>query len=266
MWALLAAMLIAGLLGGLINDYLTREAQENENDPNKGVPPISLPRSLLIGLGASMLVPLFLNMTSSNLIEEIRGGVNTPAQPYKLFVFTGFCLAAAISSRAFIRAMSDRLAIDIAQKADKRSKAADQKAEKAITKANEGEENFGELSLYSDSAPFLKTKHDNFMRVASRTVDESEPIIISEEPEPVTDSEEPEPVSDKERLVLRNIADSGYRFRTTGGLANDTKLAADELEAVLSALVTKEMIGMRTGKKGDLWNITRKGGKAIDNT
>jgi len=49
----------------------------------------SLLRSLVIGIGASFLVPLFLNMISSDLMRQMDQDAG------KLLVFVGFCLIAA---------------------------------------------------------------------------------------------------------------------------------------------------------------------------
>src|SRR6266849_838261 len=97
---LIAVMLAAGMVGGLLNYYMTQSA-----DPEH----TSILKSLLAGICASFLVPLFLNMISSNLIDAIRGGANASSDVSKLFVFAGFCLIAAISSSAFIRTLSDRV-------------------------------------------------------------------------------------------------------------------------------------------------------------
>ena len=67
-------------------------------------------RSIVVGVAAALLVPLFLNMISSNLIELIKGGDHM-----KLLVLLGFCLVAAISSTAFIRTLSDRILTEARQ-------------------------------------------------------------------------------------------------------------------------------------------------------
>ena len=61
-------------------------------------------------MAASFLVPLFLNMISSNLIDVIKSGDNS-----KLLILLGFCLVAAISSTAFIRTISDRVLTEAKQ-------------------------------------------------------------------------------------------------------------------------------------------------------
>src|SRR6266702_903718 len=93
---LIAVMLIAGIFGGVINYYFNRK-----NDPDDITPT----KCIIIGTGASFLMPLFLNMISSDLLSK---GKDNP-DPLKILIFFGFCLIAAISSTAFIRTISDRV-------------------------------------------------------------------------------------------------------------------------------------------------------------
>jgi len=93
-WTLLGIMTLAGAFGGVINYFI-----ERRDDPGKS----SLLRSLVIGIGASLLVPLFLKMISSNLMEQLDRDAG------QLLVFIGFCLIAGIASSAFIRSLSDRV-------------------------------------------------------------------------------------------------------------------------------------------------------------
>jgi hypothetical protein len=50
---------------------------------------------------------------SSSLIESIRGNGDSGVEYSRLFVLAGFCLVAAVSSRAFIRSISERLLQDV---------------------------------------------------------------------------------------------------------------------------------------------------------
>ncbi len=95
MWLIIATLVTAGIFGGVVN-YLLAKPED--------VPPRSLIRSIVVGLAASFLVPLFLNMISSNLLEQIKSGDTS-----RLLILSGFSLVAAISSTAFIRTLSDRV-------------------------------------------------------------------------------------------------------------------------------------------------------------
>lgn len=100
-WQIVGVILGAGVFGGLVNFQLSKPDD---------VPPPTKTRSIIVGTAASFLVPLFLNMISSNLLELIKSGESS-----KLLILLGFCLVAAISSTAFIRTISDRVLAEAKQ-------------------------------------------------------------------------------------------------------------------------------------------------------
>ena len=90
-----------GLFGGMINYF--RTIYKNE---------IILPeiiKPVLIGLAAAALVPLFLNMISSDLLN------NKNELPMNYFVFLGFCLIAAIFSGEFIDSIGKKVLNQISE-------------------------------------------------------------------------------------------------------------------------------------------------------
>lgn len=87
-------MFVSGLFGGFVNYLL-----EKRDNPEKS----SILRSMSAGIAASFLVPLFLNMISSDLM------IKSAIENEKLLIFAGFCLIASISSSAFIRTLSDKI-------------------------------------------------------------------------------------------------------------------------------------------------------------
>lgn len=93
-FVLAAIMLVSGIFGGLINYY-----QMNQNTSDSG----SLPRCIVIGIGAAFLVPVVLDLVNSDLILEIQG------DPSRLLIYTGFCLISAIAARVVIVNTSDRI-------------------------------------------------------------------------------------------------------------------------------------------------------------
>ena len=84
MFLVLGIMIISGILGGLVNFFLT----ENHK------PPVwkAVLGYCLLGIVASLTVPLFLNMVSSNLLAV------APRKPVNLFIFNGICLLFALFS------------------------------------------------------------------------------------------------------------------------------------------------------------------------
>src|SRR6185437_10161032 len=96
LFAIAIVMFLAGLLGGLVNFFLAETAVEK---------PLTWWQHTIIGVTASFMVPLFLNMISGDLIDKIIA----TSDYSKLFVLADFCLVAAVSSRAFIRSLSERV-------------------------------------------------------------------------------------------------------------------------------------------------------------
>jgi hypothetical protein len=117
---LLGGMIGSGLLGGLVN-YLLARKEDAES--------ASFWHSATLRIAAATLVPLFLNMISSDLLESIRNGGASP-DVHKFLVFVGFCLIGAISSTTFIKALPDRV-LQEAKHAKKVALQADHKASQA---------------------------------------------------------------------------------------------------------------------------------------
>jgi len=139
-------MVVAGLFGGIVNYFLGKPDD---------VPPPNLNRSVVVGVAAAFLVPLFLNMISSNLIELIKSGDSS-----KALILTGFCLVASISSTAFIRTLSDRVLSEARQA---KREALDAKTE--VTRAKE-DINFlvdqeTEVDQASDAKAALQTEQSD---------------------------------------------------------------------------------------------------------
>jgi hypothetical protein len=138
--------LLGGGLGGLVNYFLAQSekkagesqrrppaiaaetASTSAEQPNVQEPVpmpdqfLSVWQSMIIGVAAALLVPLLLSLIQSNLFDSVGTDVG------KLFIYTGFCVAAGISSRTFVRGMADY----IAKKALRTSEEADRKSETAM--------------------------------------------------------------------------------------------------------------------------------------
>ena len=95
MLAVFSIMLSAGLLAGIANFFLS--------DPEGKSSARELLKYLVLGVVAALTVPLFLNMTSSNLLEFGR------SRPNALFVFGGFCLIYVLLSRRLFESIVHKL-------------------------------------------------------------------------------------------------------------------------------------------------------------
>ncbi|MBK8045241.1 MAG: hypothetical protein IPK21_22890 [Haliscomenobacter sp.] len=80
-------MLFTGILGGLANSLNTKKEERDYL------------RSVLLGLVATLTIPLFLKIVDSNLIAN-SGELDN----YSFFVFAGFCVLAAFYAINFLKA------------------------------------------------------------------------------------------------------------------------------------------------------------------
>ena len=101
MLMVLGIMMAMGLLAGVANFFLS--------DPEGKASARELVKFVVLGTVAALTVPLFLNMTSSNLLEFGRN------RPNALFVFAGFCLIYVLLSRRIFESIAHKL-MQIGQK------------------------------------------------------------------------------------------------------------------------------------------------------
>ena len=101
MLTLVLLMIGAGLMGATVNVAMSTEPLTKETHCWK-----TWRSSAIAGIGAALLVPLFLRTVSSELLTQVLA---PDAKGESLVVFGGFCLLASISSRKFIESLSDRM-------------------------------------------------------------------------------------------------------------------------------------------------------------
>lgn len=95
MLIVLGIMVSTGLLAGIANFFLS-----NTEDKARAH---ELGKFIVLGIVVALIVPLFLNMTSSNLLEFGR------TRPNALFVFAGFCLIFVLLSRRPLENIANKL-------------------------------------------------------------------------------------------------------------------------------------------------------------
>src|SRR5690606_12658374 len=91
--------------GGFLNYLNDFDTVANEQKDKK-----TRFKYVLLGIGASFLIPLFLKMLESDILSR-SGNLN-------YLIFGGFCLIAAIFSRRFISSIGDRI-LEAAKNAEK---------------------------------------------------------------------------------------------------------------------------------------------------
>ena len=120
MLVILAIMVIAGVLGGFANYFLSdRQGQLGPRDWLKYA---------VLGVVAALTVPLFLNMISSTLLEGAR------TKPIDLYVFAGFCLIYVVASRRLFENAAIRLMAQMEQMKREVGHLKQQKQEAAVVR------------------------------------------------------------------------------------------------------------------------------------
>lgn len=218
-WHIGLIMLIAGVLGGTVNFALLRTDKSNFRDWVWAV---------TIGIGASFLMPLFLNTLSSDLL------INLMSENYHMsdaFVFSGFCLLGAIASRALIQTLSDKLIKEATQKAD----AAKEEAEETQRKL---------INLESQWDPWV-----------DRYTEQNEGEVLVSVPKAS--------LSDNQFDVLKALDHEEFSMRLVSGVAKDLGRDNQEVKNDLEALADMKLAFEVQGKKGLRWALSSEGHRLI---
>jgi len=91
---IIGIMLLSGVIGGFANYFLSGRDDKSQ---------MKLLGFCTLGIVASLIVPLFLKMISSDLLEIVK------TRPTNFFVFAGFCLLSAVFSRRFLENVYNKL-------------------------------------------------------------------------------------------------------------------------------------------------------------
>ena len=218
MTLVIAIMIGAGLLGGTINYFLS------PSESQAGLK--SWLKCALVGTGASLLIPLFLNTIASELVDGVleNGFSGSPA-----LVFAGFCLIAAITSQRFITSVSDAIF---------------QKLKDTEKKTEQLEQ---DLQVVESTVEAIK---------------EPELIEVSVGDQGVVPTTVAHPtmnqaaLADHELGLLKAMYQSKYPLRSLSGIASQL---GKSVEVVLPALESLEGRGFLTraaGKNGERWGLT----------
>ncbi len=228
--ALVLIMIAAGALGGFTNFLLTTSTDERVVLGGRVAAPVPLRwwGYILIGVVASFIVPLFLSLVQSDLLANIIS--SDKLDPYRVFLFIGFCLVAAISSRAFIQTISDRV-LALARQA-------------------------------SQSAQQAKNDTDELAEVVASESETVEPTVELSLAEAT--AQQPSLSSDESR-ILQAVQAKPYKRRTLNGIANDSGIHFLRTREILGRLKMKGLVRDIPSKKTNnlLYEITSEGAYAL---
>lgn len=216
-------MLLAGVLGGLINSFIA--------DPKTETPPVWW-KHIVLGVGAAFIVPVFLNMISSKLIAEIEAPPIDAQNLANLLILAGFCLVAAVSSRTFIGSITEKVLQQVA--AAKRT---------------------------ADEAKKLAASAEGMAALAAPSDDAEDAVHepVSSTPANAPKAHDVR-VSDAEGKTLLAMISSGKSMRSITGIAEDAAIPKDQVSAAISSLIAKDLVAQ--GKNSDgkpRWYATPEG-------
>ena len=210
-------MLLAGIFGGLVNYYLY-----GEKDPDAS----SLPRFLVVGVGASFLVPVVLDLVNSELVLESQG------DPSRLLIFTGFCLISALLSRFVIDNLSDRIFNE---------------AQVAKQRAEEVQHDL--RMIQTNLMPLIDTETEQDVNV-------QDPSLLNVQDElDVTSTS-----------VLKILSSGRFIFRSLSGLCREVNQDESTVLKTLNVLTVRSLAGKVSGKDGVRWHITENGRRVLEST
>jgi len=225
---LIIIMLGCGVLGGLVN-YWGESVLADEKHP--------LLRRLAAGIAAALVVPLFLNMISSTLLEVSR------EKPLGLFIFAGFCIIAAISSKAFIDSVTKRV-LNRVEQVEKDQARRDKETEVVVAAQTEPApppvESESKGGRFTDflNLDALRTRRGAFEVMAFGTDEDA-------------------------KKVIHALGKPGYAWRYLKGLTSDTGLSEHRVGSKLDWLVANGLAAETSGVRGQLWGLTAKGRSAF---
>lgn len=212
-------MVGAGIVGGIVNYCLLDDKQQTGRT--------GIIKCVIVGIGASLLIPLFLNTISSQLVDDVlkpEGNVKAT------LVFAGFCLVAAIVSRNFIQTLSDKVF--------QRLKETEEKTEE-LKKDLEVVEQAVEVTKEPDIDASAATPSAGTSIGMASTAPTLSPTV-----------------SEEEAKLLQAMKSSKYTLRSVSGLAAQVGMDHGKVVSLLSGLESRGFLTRVLGKKGERWGLT----------
>lgn len=205
----------AGILGGSISSLAARQGPAG--------PRLWL-RELLYGIAAAAVVPLFLRLTESTIIEKI---LKDPTEPATLY-FVGFCVLAAVSAQHFLQ----------------------QIGRTALGEAAAARELAMEASKQVEAVKHVMVEAD------LEAEDEPEAAALPE-------AERPSLAAD-ETTVLEYMRGDRRRFHTVRRIRRKTDLGETAVREVLEKLLSRRWVERVTANAVETWYLTAAGRRVLE--
>jgi hypothetical protein len=210
---------VAGVFGGFVNFALARSSHSTWFDAWW---------SVVIGIGAAFLVPLFLNTISSSLLSGILSNSVVQAD---IFVFFGFCLLGAIASRTMIQTLSQKL-LRSTEETKREVQKLKEEVKPIIIKETEPDETELETQGQANAG----------VRIEAYGINGADHLKI-----------------------IKALGDSKYSRRTVKGIREATDAPLEKVYELLSWL---HMNGLATttGDPDNYWSLSKKGHRVFNST
>ncbi len=208
-------MITAGVLGGIVNYGLTRPEKMDYS---------SLLWSVVIGIAAALLVPLFLNTISSSLLAGI---LEDTAKSSDIYIFFGFCLLGAIASKSMIHTLTNKI-LRTAEEAKDRVEDLERNVSPILIKETEPENNQEEEEVQEELASTGFTVRSLGL------------------------------VGDDAPKIIKALGNSKYSRRTVKGVSKESGVTIEKTVETLEWL-QKNGLGFTTGSPKHYWSLTQEG-------
>jgi len=214
----------SGLLGGLANFYTLYNFKLDQKENR-----IKFYASILLSLCGSFTVPLFLQILSNNLLDNIT---------FKnALILTGFCVLGSIFSKRFLedayaKVYSKLNRLDEAQRENANEiENVSNKTEKVNKKVEDLEESSEEIE--SDVVP---------TEIKKSLLEHKKGLLAEEQLEE----------------IVKALLSNKYSFRSIQGIHKDTKIEKEKIKETLQHLVEHGFAEIRVGSNGkDYWRILK---------
>jgi hypothetical protein len=191
---LLAIILVCGIIGGIGNTL-----REN------GVETKIYLKNIVLGIIASLTVPLFLQLVSSAIITEIISSDKNHLSNY--LVFAGFCVIASFSAISFLTSISGRV-----------------------------------LQNMKEDIKNLKSENETIKTNTERIDNNLNAIAINEGSKNIDQSDFDKIVTPETIQIMNSIQNAGKNFRPLEVIKEEINLDNKEIEKKVNILVEKHLI------------------------
>jgi hypothetical protein len=230
----ISIMFFSGAAGGYANYLLSASVAELKINGKPEANRLRWWGYIFVGVVAAFIVPLFLSLVQSSLLENISS--SDERERGKFFVFIGICLSAAISSRSFIQTVSSKMLALLKEQ------------EKDVARMEERQQ----------------AQDVNLEEIAENVVPE-EAGQPAESEQLTTGIETKVPLSSDERRVLEVLQAKPYTRRTLKGISTDAKMQPDITLTLLGGLMERDLVREIQSKKtgSPLYKLTARGANQL---